>query len=665
MQELGFSFGIALAFKGFKELSKSTEALKAFSSKLDQSSKSVKALNQSIDSLEKSHTKIQNITKQFGAMKGELMGKTASALAITLPVKVSAKVEDSLNRINQSLNFDNKSLDDLRSSFLSLSSELGTPIDEIGELANAAARLGIKSKAELLAFSELGAKYQKVFELSNEETSSFMTNLSNIYKLNTEQMGVLGDKIMNIAKSGGIAAAGIAKVMNEVGGDAKLIGMNAEQCAALSAALVGVTKNENQAASTFKTMVGVFSNLNNASEETRRQFLNLGMDTEQLSAYFKQDASEAVKVFLNQIKTLPKDEMTAFLNSVFGSSSAGIMQNLVDNTEKYEQSLESLKNTKLGGLKNEFDKLNSSTSSNFEALSVSLSNLSASLGNALAPALNLIITSLTRVINFARELIEAFPNLSKFIASAVVVLTGASVALTSLKIGILAANFAFAQMGLTLKVVTTIFNILRIAFLTNPFGLVLTAIAAVAALIIVNFDKVKAWFMSFIDWFCAAWDSPLNAIKVVGEFFMNIWQSVGDFFGNLWQGIFDWFASKFEWLSSAFTKIKDFTTSITSFFSDEEEEKQAQKETLETKEDFKPSKSEIQANQSLNAITYEQAPKTSNVSSNISVNVSGTFNISSSEGVFNLKDFAKAIENSVLDALNKSADEQKQTTIWG
>ncbi|HEB9324887.1 TPA: hypothetical protein RZK34_000803 [Campylobacter jejuni] len=44
-------------------------------------------------------------------------------------------------------------------------------------------------------------------------------------------------------------------------------------------------------------------------------------------------------MLLNQIKTLPKDEMNDFLNSVFGTGAAGMMQNLIDNTDKYEKAL--------------------------------------------------------------------------------------------------------------------------------------------------------------------------------------------------------------------------------------------------------------------------------------------------------------------------------------
>ncbi|MGJ9197209.1 hypothetical protein ACI2E8_09140, partial [Campylobacter coli] len=38
------------------------------------------------------------------------------------------------------------------------------------------------------------------------------------------------------------------------------------------------------------------------------------------------------------------------------------------------------------------------------------------------------------------------------------------------------------------------------AVVSNPIGLILGGIAIVAGLIIANWDKVKSWFMSFIEW---------------------------------------------------------------------------------------------------------------------------------------------------------------------
>ncbi|TQR29331.1 phage tail tape measure protein [Campylobacter sp. MIT 99-7217] len=645
MQDLGLSFGISLAFQGFKEFAKNTEALKRFSANLDQSTKSVKSLNKSIENLEKSKAKIKAIGQEFGALKGELMAKGASSLAISVPVKISANLEDDMNNINAFLNTNNESLSILRKNFLKLSSDIGMNVNELAKFGEAGARLGIKSESQLLKFSELGAKYSQVFKLNNEESINFMSKLSNIYKLNTKDMQNLGDKIIAVAKASNVSAGSVAKIMNEVGGDAKLIGMSAEGTAALSAALASATKDEGEAISTFKAFTGVMSNLNNASDDMKAKFLSLGLSTEQLSAYFKQDASGAVNVLLNQIKTLPKEEMTDFLNSVFGTGAAGMMQNLVDNTNKYEDALNSLKNTKIGALNNEFQKIGNSTNASFAKLSASMANLSASIGEALAPALTLVMNSISSLINFVRQIIDTFPNLSKVVGALVVVLTGASVALTALKVGFLAARFAMAQFAFMIKAVSVAFNILKIAFLTNPIGLILMAIVAIAALVIMNWDKVKAFFIGFIE--------KIGSIfSAFGDFFKGIWQGIGDFFSSLWEGLFSWFSSKFEWLSNAFSKIKDIAKSVASFFGFSDDEK-------EVRSDEKIKQSEVK-----NSLTNKQSVETK-TSTSVNVSVNGTFNISSNNGVFDLGAFAKEVEKSVLMALNQNADKKAQTTIWG
>ncbi|WDL73866.1 hypothetical protein [Helicobacter winghamensis] len=47
------------------------------------------------------------------------------------------------------------------------------------------------------------------------------------------------------------------------------------------------------------------------------------------------------------------------------------------------------------------------------------------------------------------------------------------------------------------------------------------------------------------------------------------------------------------------------------------------------------------------------------------MNINGTFNIATQNGVFDLGAFAKEVERAVIDAISKNNDKQKQTTIWG
>lgn len=689
MQDLGFSFGISLAFKGLKEIAKSTDSLRAFAQRLDQSTRSVKALNKSIDGLESSKAKISALKEEFGAMSGELMGKAATTFAIVAPVKIAGNVEDDLNRINQYLNADNKTLNNLRKNFLSLSSSIGAPISEVMKLGAEASKLGIKSEAQILAFSKLGISYQKVFELSNEEAAGFMGKLSNIYKLNVEQMQSLGDKIVNVAKVSNVAAGSVAKVMNEVGGDAKLIGMSAEQTAALSAAFASATKDEGEAVGTFKALTGVLSTLNNASDDVKNQFLSLGLVPEQLSAYFKQDAGEAVKVLLNQIKTLPKDSMTDFLNSVFGTGAAGMMQNLVDNTGKYEEALKSLSATKMGGLNSEFNKLNSSTNANLEKLTTSISNLTASLGAALAPAISMIAKTLSVVVNAIRWFVDTFPNLSAAIGTLVVGLIASSVAMTAFKTGMLIARLAMAQFAFSLNAITAAFNILKIAFLTNPIGLILIAIAGIATLVVLNWERVKTWFIGFINWLKPLWQPVANFVKAVFmgwvnafKYFVNIFKSLSggaasffkavftpirNFFVGLFSGIFDWFSKKIEWVSQQIGKLTRLGGKIANFFGFGKEEESQNNTKQEKKKEEKALNSTKGYTKELKTASIPPIKNTqqSVKNSSISVNINGTFNIATQNGIFDLGAFAKEVERAVIDAISKNNDKQKQTTIWG
>lgn len=523
--DLSFGFGISLGFKGLKEIMKAVDTTEKLSKAFNLNDKYTNKLAKSFENLQLKQENLADLGKKFSSLKTEATGAIASGLAITVPVKFSADIEDSMNSINSFLNIGKAELNEYKNSLLDISSSFGAPIKEVSNLAQMGAKLGIKSKLGLKEFSELGLKYQKVYKLSNEETSNFLSKLSNIYNLNTTQMNELGSSMLEVSKIANVSASSVAKIMNEVGGDAKMLGLDAKSTSALSAILASATKDENEAVRTFKAMTGIMSGLNNASDDMKAKFLSLGLSTEQLSAYFKQDTNGAVKVLLNQIKTLPKDKMSDFLNSVFETAAAGMMRNLVDNTDKYEKALKSLKNTKMGALNNEFKKLGDSTNTSFAKLSAS---------------------------------IDAFPNLSKAIGTLVVSLTIASAALSALKVGFLVAKIAGAQFAFTLNAIRIAFNILKVAFLTNPIGLVLMAIVTIATLIIMNWDKVKAFFMNFIE-------KISSIFSAFGDFFKGVWQGVGEFFSSLWGGLFEWFASKFEYLSNAFSKVKDIVKSVASF----------------------------------------------------------------------------------------------------
>ncbi|MBU2709314.1 hypothetical protein KCM76_25185 [Zooshikella marina] len=141
------------------------------------------------------------------------------------------------------------------------------------------------------------------------------------------------------------------------------------------------------------------------------------------------------------------------------------------------------------------------------------------------------------------------------------------------------------------------------AFLMNPIGLVITAIAGSAALIITYWEPIKGFFSGVWDsvkgYFTQFWDwtkniflsySPIGILiknwAPVTNFFSETWDNIKGLFTGAWdliKGIFNkspigmllkhW-KPGFEWLASKFSWIKDIISSVFNWFGDDDEEEE-------------------------------------------------------------------------------------------
>ncbi len=115
---------------------------------------------------------------------------------------------------------------------------------------------------------------------------------------------------------------------------------------------------------------------------------------------------------------------------------------------------------------------------------------------------------------------------------------------TSLK----ALSFILGGLNKVFKAVAIGIRVLSIAMMSNPIGLILGGIAIVAGLIIANWDKVKSWFKSFIEWLKPVWKPIYNVIKAVfdkcalvftsfKDIIMSVASPLAEFLNSIWQGV--------------------------------------------------------------------------------------------------------------------------------
>ncbi|EAK9998218.1 phage tail tape measure protein [Campylobacter lari] len=230
------------------------------------------------------------------------------------------------------------------------------------------------------------------------------------------------------------------------------------------------------------------------------------------------------------------------------------------------------------------------------------------------------------------------------------------------KKAVIGLNLVLANLSKAFIYVARCIKILTITMLTSPLGIALAAIGIAAGVIIANWDKVKIWFASFIEWLKPIFNPIVNI-------FNSIWQGISDFFYGIFGGMFEWFGDKLSWISEAIASVGNFINDVLGFFGLNDDEvkvstnKQSEEKIINTYRDELPQTNEILETKSIKQIPINSTPSFNNGSINVTVN--GTFNIATKDGNFNMKEFATAIQKSIFDALRKQEQNKINTTIYG
>lgn len=125
------------------------------------------------------------------------------------------------------------------------------------------------------------------------------------------------------------------------------------------------------------------------------------------------------------------------------------------------------------------------------------------------------------------------------------------------------------------KSILTAFNVLRAAMLTNPFGLIITAIGLLIAAGIAlyqNWDSVKAFLQKIWN---GIKSTAQNVMKAIVTFIKNhwnqikssttvVWNAIKSFFSSIWSGIKSFVSSAVNGIKSTITSIWNGIKSITS-----------------------------------------------------------------------------------------------------
>lgn len=623
-------------------------------------------------------------------IRGGIAGKTIGS---------AINFESAMADVRKVMNFDaGDDIKKLSDDILKMTRVLPATAEELAAIAAAGGQIGLGSK-DVREFTTLVTKMKVAFDMSAQEVGDNVAKIKNILGISLKEMQDLGDSINHLSDNSASKAKEIIEVMKRTAAAGKQIGFTKEQIAALSSSFISLGKNPEVAGTAINSLYRVLGTADSMGAKASAAFEKIGMSGEFLKQTSIKDPQKALDIFLQRLAMLDKSEQMGVLVDIFGREFADDMGTLIQGLDTYKNALKNAEDeAKKGSLNKEFATRAATTENAIKLMTNAINELSLNLGSVFLPAISKAASGVSWVINGIISLTNLVPGLNgvlggliaTFLLAKPAVLTYAIIknyltsstllaraALISTRIHLLAfanscniANIAIKAKTITTAVYTTSLKILTfvlgglnkvfklvaigirilsVAMMSNPIGLILGGIALVAGLIISNWDKVKAWFMSFIEWLRPIWEP-------IVELFSLVWQNIGDSFCNIFGNMFEWFGEKLSWISDAISSVSGFINDALSFvgLADDEEkvENSKQEKTLST--------------QSLTEKTPQILNTNSNFSSGtINVNVSGTFNIATQNGTFNMNDFALAVEKNVLLALKKREQNKANTTIYG
>lgn len=706
---------ISLKTAGFGALSGNISSLSKLSTGLEKVGKNVTGLNEKIAKIGTLKANIDTNVGKISSELGKWQSSLATAASFVVPVKLAVDFESSMAEVKKYVDF--KSEDEVKNlgeQIKQLSRELGVNANELAQISASGGQLGLDS-SKIADFTKLVSKMGVAFDMSGKDAGDAIALTMNNLKLGIDEIATLGDKINYLDdKMSMVKARDIINVIGRTAGSGSILGLKGDKISALASSFLSLGKAPEVASTAMNSLFNKLANIDGQDEKFKKALQSIGMDANYLKVAMARDASGGLDMFLNTLAKVDKKAQMGVLTDLFGTQFADDMGSLVNAIGQYNQAV-NLVNDKgaIGSMDEAMKAKLATTKSGLERLTQSFITLGVTIGEAFLPTLNLIISGLSKLANSIIAFTKAYPNFSKalfgIVGGMLAIITVApmlkilwwsmGIVISQIKImatafsflasvfkmkAILALKlnaaylwvaastktaafftaawnmvckaFAFTVSGVSkaLKILVLGIKAMSLALISNPIGLILTLLAAAAAAIIMNWDKVKAFFSDFWEAIRPYWEATAN-------FFTSIFDSVVAWWNELFGGFFDWIGEKFAWISDITSTVGDALGSAWKGtkeffgFGDEEEPKQESKSDDDFFGSIFGEKDTPQIKQTAKAFAT--------TGGNITINLNGGFNIATSEGRFDLSEFERALTQSVKRAIQRDQFNQANTEI--
>ncbi|MBC3373880.1 phage tail tape measure protein [Pseudomonas sp. SWRI92] len=316
----------------------------------------------------------------------------------------------------------------------------GTTAVELVRMQSLAARNGIGSELPnasdrqlaLLRFASDAGVTASTFRMSAMDAAEMLLGWRNSMKLSAGKAFDLADATNHLGKiSGGAKASDIGTVLQRDGAAATSVGLQPEQAAALTAAILNTGTQQAEAGAALDSFTTALGKGNQVSATEQAAWKRLGLDSKEVASGLrdKDAAPGTVMSVLAALNAQPADKRANLASSLFGTGNEAVLrmaQKLDDVNAAFWQvkapgqyATSQLGND--GSVKQDALALSNTLQGRLNVFNASNERLSLAAGNAVAPVMDSSLQWLGSLNDGMSELAETSPK-----ATAAIVLVGAA-----------------------------------------------------------------------------------------------------------------------------------------------------------------------------------------------------------------------------------------------
>lgn len=519
-------------------------------------------LGNAIDVLKARYTSLSNIENKRqanlakrAAYRSQIMDVVALGTSLYGLVKPALAFESAMADVKKVVDFDSpEEIRQMESDIKELSKTIPLSLDGLTQIVAAGGQLGIP-KEKLADFAKTASQMSVAFDFSADEAGQSMAKLANVLQMPIEEMGLVGDVINHLSNNIAATAPEIVEVNLRAGAMSKSFGLAYNELSALAGAFIAMGKSPEIAGTAINMMTSRLKLIPVSSGAAREAFDQLGISMKDYTKLIESgNGKEALMTVLEALTRVQGIKRSQIMKDMFGEEATRHVNSLVESLDMLKTNFQLVADATeyTGSMQREFAARSATTENNIQLLKNQMAVLATNIGSTLLPAINSVVGIFGQAAHSLAEFAEKHPTLVKYIGLAVAGLTSAKLAtfalgygFTFLKGGVLSIISVFTQ-------ARTIFSLVRLglvglipiikavgtAFISNPIGLIITAIAIGAALIIRYWEPISAFFKRLFD-------PVVEVFKSVWNWISNLWNKAREIFG----GIKEWV--KNSWVGRA------------------------------------------------------------------------------------------------------------------